>query len=103
MADAILIVTKNGYGKVMSPTEFNQQKRGGKGVIAYKVTADSGPVAATEHVVTGEGERERVLITTAQGQAILTPVDDISERSRTAGGVKVIDVAEGDEVVSVII
>jgi len=44
-----------------------------------------------------------VLITTAQGQAILTPVDDISERSRTAGGVKVIDVAEGDEVVSVII
>ncbi len=95
MADAILVVTKNGYGKVMSPDEFNQQKRG------YKVTADSGPVAATEHVVTGEGER--VLITTAQGRAILTPVDDISQRSRTAGGVKLIDVAEGDEVVSVII
>jgi len=101
MADAILVVTKNGYGKVMSPSEFSQQKRGGKGVIGYKVTADSGPVAATEHVVTGEAER--VLITTAQGQAILTPVDDISERSRTAGGVKLIDVAEGDEVVSVII
>ncbi len=101
MADAILIVTKNGYGKVVCPTQFSQQKRGGKGVIGYKVTADSGAVAATEHVVIGAGER--VLITTAQGQAILTPVDDISERSRTAGGVKVIDVAEGDEVVSVII
>ncbi len=101
MADAILIVTKNGYGKVVCPTQFSQQKRGGKGVIGYKVTCDSGAVAATEHVVTGAGER--VLITTAQGQAILTPVDDISERSRTAGGVKVIDVVEGDEVVSVII
>ena len=101
MADAILIVTKNGYGKLVCPTQFSQQKRGGKGVIGYKVTDDSGAVAATEHVVTGAGER--VLITTAQGQAILTPIDDISERSRTAGGVKVIDVADGDEVVSVII
>ncbi len=101
MADAILIVTKKGYGKVMSPSEFSEQKRGGKGVIGYKVTPESGPVAATEHVVTGKGER--VLITTAQGQAILTPVDEISERSRTAGGVKLMDVAEGDEVVSVII
>ena len=101
MADAILVVTKKGYGKVMSPSEFKQQKRGGKGVIGYKVTADSGSVAATEHVVTGKGER--VLVTTAQGQAILTPVDDISERSRTAGGVKIIDVAEGEAVVSVII
>ena len=44
-----------------------------------------------------------MLVTTARGQAILTPVDDISERSRTAGGVKIIDVAEGDAVVSVII
>ncbi len=101
MADAILVVTKNGYGKVTCPTQFSQQKRGGKGVIGYKVTCDSGAVAATAHVVIGEGER--VLVTTAQGQAILTPVDDISERSRTAGGVKIIDVAEGDEVVSVII
>jgi DNA gyrase/topoisomerase IV subunit A len=33
------------------------------------------------------------------GRAILTPVDDISERSRTAGGVKLINVAEGDKVV----
>ena len=101
MADAVLLVTKNGYGKVVIPDEFREQKRGGKGVIGYNVTADSGPVAVTEHVVTGEGER--VLITTAQGQVILTPVDDISERSRTAGGVKLIDVVEGDEVVSVII
>ncbi len=101
MADAVLIVTTKGYGKVVIPGDFKQQKRGGKGVIGYKVTADSGPVAATEHVVTGQGER--VLITTAQGCAIMTPVDDISVHSRTAGGVKLIDVADGDQVVSVII
>jgi DNA gyrase subunit A len=101
MADAVLIVTTKGHGKVVMPDDFKQQKRGGKGVIGFKVTMDSGPVAATEHVVTGAGER--VLITTAQGQSIMTPVDDISMRSRTAGGVKLMDVADGDRVVSVII
>ncbi len=101
MADAVLMVTTKGYGKVVMPDAFKQQKRGGKGVLGYKVTDDSGPVAATEHVSLGEGER--VLITTAQGRAIMTPVDDISTRSRTAGGVKLIDVADGDRVVSVII
>ena len=101
MAEAVLIVTTRGFGKVVSPSDFKEQKRGGKGVLGYKVTADSGPVAATEHVVTGMGER--VLITTAQGRTIMTPVDAISERSRTAGGVKLIDVADGDRVVSVII
>ncbi len=101
MADAVLMVTTKGYGKVVSPTEFKQQKRGGKGIIGFKVTEDSGPVAATAHVVLGEGER--VLVTTARGRAIMTPVDDISVRSRTAGGVKIIDVADGDGVISVII
>ena len=101
MADAVLMVTTKGYGKVVSPNEFKQQKRGGKGIIGFKVTEDSGPVAATVHVVLGEGER--VLVTTAGGRSIMTPVDDISVRSRTAGGVKIIDVADGDRVVSVII
>ena len=101
MADAILLVTTKGYGKVMDPANFKQQKRGGKGVTGFKVSADSGPVAAAEHVVLGKGER--ILVVTAQGQAILTPVDDVAVRSRTSGGVKLMDVAEGDRVVSVII
>ena len=44
---------------------------------------------------------ERVIIYTAGGMAILTPVDDIAVRSRTAGGVKLISVDEGDAVVGV--
>ncbi len=99
MADMVLVVTANGYGKLVDPADYRQQNRGGKGVKGYKVTEDSGPVAAVEHVKTGLGER--VVIYTAQGMAILTPVDDIPVRSRTAGGVKLISVDEGDAVVSV--
>ncbi len=97
MAAMALVITENGYGKLVSPDEFREQKRGGSGVSGYKVTDDSGPVCAVLRVDTGEDER--VLIYTAHGQAILTPVDDISERSRTAGGVKLINLAEGDMVV----
>ena len=99
MADMVLVVTRKGYGKLVSPDEFRQQKRGGGGVTGFKVTEDSGPVAAIEHVKTGLGER--VIIYTANGRAILTPVDDISVRSRTAGGVKLMNLEEGDRVVGV--
>ena len=99
MASMVLMVTAKGFGKLVDPADFRQQKRGGKGVTGYKVTEDSGPVAAVEHVKAGMGER--VIICTAKGVAILTPVDDIPSRSRSAGGVKLIDVADDDAVVAV--
>lgn len=101
MAEAVLIVTKNGFGKVVDEAEFPTKGRGGRGVSGFKVTEDSGPVAAIEHVKTGAGQR--VLIVTAGGMALMTNVDEISVRSRQAGGVKVINVAEGDEVAGILI
>ncbi len=97
MALMALVITKNGFGKLVSPDEFREQKRGGGGVTGFKVTEDSGNVAVVLRVETGICER--VLVYTAQGKAILTPVDDISGRSRSAGGVKLISLAEGDKVV----
>jgi len=97
MAAKALVITKMGYGKLVDPSEFREQKRGGGGVTGYKVTEDSGPVAAVIRVETGMAQR--VLIYTAMGRAILTPVDDISERSRSAGGVKLINLQAGDKVV----
>lgn len=103
MADAALFVTTKGYGKVVDSAreEFPPKGRGGKGVISFKVTEDSGPVACVEHVRTGIGER--VMITTARGQSLMIEVDDIKPRSRTAGGIKLMNVADGDEVVNVLV
>jgi len=99
MADMALIVTAKGFGKLVNPDEFSPKGRGGKGVVGYAVTEESGPIAAVAHVNTGAGQK--VLITTAKGQALMTRVDDISARSRTAGGVKVMSVEDGDKVVAV--
>ena len=101
MADAVLIVTSKGHGKVVDAEEFPTKGRGGKGVTGFKVTCDSGPVACTAHVSTGTGQR--VLVVTAGGMALMTNVDDISARSRTAGGVKVMNVADDDQVASLVV
>ncbi len=100
MAEAVLIVTKKGSGKVVEETQFPTKGKGGKGVSGFKV-AEGDAVAAAEHVKTGKGQR--VLIITAAGMALMTSVDDISVRSRSAGGVKVMNVADGDEVAAVLV
>jgi len=101
MAEAVLIVTKKGFGKVVDESEFPTKGRGGRGVGGFKVTEDSGPVAVVEHVKTGKGQR--VLLVTAGGMALMTNVDDISTRSRQAGGVRVMNVADDDEIVGALV
>lgn len=44
---------------------------------------------------------DQIMLVTSAGQSIRVPVDGISFRSRSAGGVKVFDTAKGEEVVSV--
>ena len=44
---------------------------------------------------------DQIMLATSTGQSIRCPVDGISFRSRSAGGVKVFDTAKGEEVVSV--
>jgi DNA gyrase subunit A len=100
MSDAVLIVTKKGQGKVVEETQFPTKGKGGKGVSGFKV-AEGDAVIAAEHVKIGKGQR--VLIVTAAGMALMTSVDDISVRSRTAGGVKVMNVDECDKVVAVLV
>lgn len=103
MAEAVLFVTKNGYGKVVEdPREvFPPKNRGGQGVTGFNVTDDTGPIVCTEHVQTGAGEN--VLLTTAQGRCLMIRVDDLTPRSRTAGGVRLMNVADGDEIVCVLV
>ena len=44
---------------------------------------------------------DQIMLATSTGQSIRVPVEGISFRSRSAGGVKVFDTAKGEEVVSV--
>ncbi len=92
----LLAVGTKGYGKRTEVGEFPRQGRGGQGVIGFKVSPKVGELAAMLPV---EGN-EDLLVLSKKGLAIRTRVRDIPTYSRSTSGVKIMNLAEGDEVAS---
>lgn len=95
--DLILTITANGTGKLSSSHGYPVRGRGGQGVMAMDKAMRGGPLVASFPVEMGD----QVMLATSTGQSIRCPVEGISFRSRSAGGVKVFDTGLGEEVVSV--
>jgi DNA gyrase subunit A len=95
--DRILTVTATGLGKITSSHDYPVRGRGGQGVRAISQGARGGSLVACFPVEDGD----QVMLATSTGQSIRCPVDGISFRSRSAGGVKVFDTGTDEEVVSV--
>ncbi len=95
--DAMLLtVTENGYGKRTAFADYRVQKRGGKGLIANDLTAKTGDLVTALSVHAADA----IMIVTRQGTMIRMPVDGVRVTGRSAQGVKLIDLAEGDVVMS---
>ncbi len=95
--DLILTVTKGGSGKLSSSHDYPVRGRGGMGVKAISPGPRGGRIIASFPVDLSD----QIMLATSTGQSIRTPVDQVSFRSRSAGGVKVFAVAADEEVVSV--
>jgi DNA gyrase subunit A len=96
--DKILLVTENGFGKRTPLAEFPAQGRGGKGVLGIKVDEKTGNVVAIEKVK----DDHEIMVTTLNGKIIRISAAEVRIVSRYAKGVKLIDLDEGDQVVSVV-
>jgi DNA gyrase subunit A len=95
--DLILTITARGMGKLSSSHGYPVRGRGGIGVKAMDSAMRGGPLVASFPVEIND----QVMLATSTGQSIRVPVEQISFRSRSAGGVRVFDTAPGEEVVSV--
>ncbi len=93
----ILTVTAKGLGKLTSSHDYPVRGRGGQGVTAWEKSMRGGPLVASFPVEMDD----QIMLATSTGQSIRVPVEGISFRSRSAGGVKVFDTRPGEEVVSV--
>ena len=93
----ILTITDQGAGKLSSSHDYPVRGRGGMGVQAMDKAMRGGALVASFPV---EME-DQIMLATSRGQSIRVPVDGISFRSRSAGGVKVFDTGKGEQVVSV--
>ena len=93
----VLSITENGYGKRTPIEEYRVTGRGGLGVKNYMVTDKTGDVVGMK-VVDGT---EDLLLVTAAGILIRTPVESIRVAGRATQGVIVMRFKEeGDRVIS---
>ncbi|WP_293450557.1 DNA gyrase subunit A [Planktotalea sp.] len=93
----ILTITTGGAGKLSSSHDYPLRGRGGMGVTAMDKAMRGGEVVASFPVELDD----QIMLATSKGQSIRVPVEGISFRSRSAGGVKVFNTGKGESVVSV--
>ncbi|HHT9111192.1 MAG TPA: DNA gyrase subunit A, partial [Candidatus Brocadiaceae bacterium] len=94
---SLLTVCANGFGKRTDFAEYSVHHRGGQGVINIKTTDRNGNVVALIDVK----DQDELIMITAQGMVIRTPVSAIRNIGRNTQGVKLFSVEEGDALVSV--
>ncbi|WP_378943805.1 DNA gyrase subunit A [Paracoccus sp. R86501] len=95
--DLILTITANGAGKISSSHDYPVRGRGGQGVMAMDRAMRGGAIVASFPVEVDD----QIMLATLTGQSIRVPVEGISFRSRSAGGVRVFNTSSGEIVVSV--
>ena len=93
----ILTISAGGSGKLSSSHDYPVRGRGGMGVAAMDKAMRGGDLVASFPV----DIEDQIMLATSKGQSIRVPVEGISFRSRSAGGVKVFNTGRGEEVVSV--
>lgn len=93
----ILTITSGGSGKLSSSHDYPVRGRGGMGVAAMDKAMRGGELVASFPVELDD----QIMLATSKGQSIRVPVDGISFRSRSAGGVKVFNTGRNEVVVSV--
>ena len=96
--EAILTITKNGYGKRTSVEDYRKTARAGKGVINLKVSEKTGDVVATISV----DDKDGIIITTGKGMVIRTSLQNIRVMGRAAQGVRIVKLQEGDFVTDLV-
>lgn len=89
---SVLSVTERGYGKRSRVEDFPTKGRGTKGVIAISTSERNGPQVGAVLVRPGD----EIMLITEGGTLIRTPVDGVPIVGRSAQGVKLINLGEGE-------
>ncbi len=93
----ILTVSEKGFGKRTEANLYRLTNRGGKGVIAMKLTNKTGDLVG---VVATEKEHDLMLLTSS-GKMIRVSIDSISKTGKNTQGVRIVKLDSDDIVVSV--
>ena len=95
----ILVVSENGYGKRSKIGDYRLTNRGGKGVKTINVTEKTGQVISIKSV----DDSNDLMIITQIGLTIRMSISALRIIGRTAQGVRLINLKEGDQIASITI
>jgi len=96
--EAIVTITKKGYGKRTAVKDYRKTARAGKGVINLKVSEKTGDVVTTVSV----NDKDSIIITTAKGIVMRTSLKNIRVMGRAAQGVRIVKLQQGDFVTDLV-
>ena len=93
----LLTVAQNGYGKRTGLEEYRLQSRGGVGIINIQTTDRNGKVVGIAYV----HDDDQLMLISQQGMILRMKAGGIRTIGRATQGVRLIEMEEGDMVVSV--
>jgi DNA gyrase subunit A len=93
----VLTVAQNGYGKRTGLEEYRVQSRGGFGTINIQTSDRNGKVVGIAYV----HDDDELMLISQQGMILRMKAGDIRTIGRATQGVRLIEMEEGDAVVSV--
>jgi DNA gyrase subunit A len=91
----LLVLSRNGYGKLTKVSNFPTHKRGGVGIKAAIVNKKTGDLMIVRSI---GAETKEALIISSKGQSIRLGIKDIPTLGRTTQGVRIMRLGEGDTV-----
>jgi DNA gyrase subunit A len=95
----ILVVSENGYGKRSKIEDYRLTNRGGKGVKTINITEKTGQLISIKSV----NDTSDLMIITQVGLTIRLSISELRILGRTAQGVRLINLKEGDQIASITI
>ncbi|MRJ06753.1 MAG: DNA gyrase subunit A [Epsilonproteobacteria bacterium] len=93
----VLTISEKGYGKRTELGQFRKTNRGGKGVIAMKLTPKTGKLVG----IIGVEPSYDLMVLTNHGKMIRVPVTSISKTGKNTQGVRIVRLDKDDSVLSV--
>ena len=93
----LLVVSRLGIGKRTAIEEYPTKGRGGQGVMTFRVTDRSGPLAVARAI----HSHQEVILISREGIVMRTSAEAISRQGRTTQGVAVMNIEDGDALAAI--
>ena len=96
-AEQVIFVTETGFGNKFSVYSYNEQNRGGQGVISIKTSDRNGEVVGAVNV----DNTDYIILITNKGKTIKISASDMKTINRNTQGVRLQDMSDDEKITAV--